>query len=548
MPRYFFKKGGIKVNQYFDIYLIKGFAKKPNSTKRPTIDLNAETTEKQKRVRGRLRDGSSIFRPEVEVQWNIKPLKTQGGTDYPDPQYRQADINAYNYAYIQLFGDYNTATYGDYFDNVHGRYYYITDIIINSSGLYQLTLEVDPMASYRDDIGNSSQYIVRSALGNYTIPDGTLPTALQRTVISYKGGKLFGDASTQVTVLTGAETENGMASIVAGASLIGMPGFWVDDAGVEPTDAEWEAMQVYNLFKGAYTLPLAAADIATQEVTLNAGRFHTKSPLTAISPTAKVEKSTAILLPQHPQAGTYPFLASNTYCDYRLFVPFLGVVPVSAGLASGATINITATCDPLSGTANIRCVFGDDSSLIQSATVTIAGYSGYGGVIGNSGTAAAQGEAVERGAMVSGTAGIVASAGGGIAAAAVATGGAALVAAGVATVIGVAASTANTVNTLATNAINTSIASAKNSVTSVSGGGNRFEGSRTVMITGSFIMIASGATVTGKPDCTIRTVKEAVTDTDAFMTVACPHLEIAGANISEVQAIYQAMAGGFYYE
>lgn len=536
------------MNQYFDIYLIKGFAKKPNSTKRPDIDLTAETTEKQKRVRGRLRDGCSIFRPEVEIQWDIKPLKTQGGTDYPDPQYRQADINAYNYAYIQLFGDYNTATYGDYFDNVHGRYYYITDIIINSSGLYQLTLEVDPMASYRDDIGNSSQYIVRSALGNYNIPDGTLPTALQRTVISYKGGKLFGDASTQVTVFAGAETENGMASIVAGASLIGMPGFWVDDTGAEPTDAEWESMQVFSLIKGSYTLPLAAADIATQEVTLSAGRFHTKTALIAISPTAKIEKSTSILLPQHPQAGTYPFLASNTYCDYRLFVPFLGVIPVSAGLASGATINITATCDPLSGTANIRCVFGDDASLIQSATVTIAGYSGYGGVIGNSGTAAAQGEAVERGAIVSGSAGFLASAGGVAAASAVATGGAALAAAAIAAVVGVAASTVSTMNTLTTNAINTSIASAKNSVTSVSGGGNRFEGSRTVMITGSFIMIASGATVTGKPDCTIRTVKEAVTDTDTFMTVACPHLEIAGANITEVQIIYQAMAGGFYYE
>lgn len=538
------------MNQYFDIYLIKGFAKKPNSTKRPAIDLTAETTEKQKRVRGRLRDGCSIFRPEVVVQWDIKPLKTQGGTDYPDPQYRQADINAYNYAYIQLFGDYNTATYGDYFDNVHGRYYYITDIIINSSGLYQLTLEVDPMASYRDDIGNSSQYIVRSALGNYNIPDGTLPTALQRTVISYKGGKLFGDASTLVLVVAGADTDTGIAHIVRGASHLWNLFSWVDSNEQSPTDAEWEAMQVMNLIRGAYMLPLDLSEISTQKVTLSAGKFHTQDTfdLLAISPAAKVEKSTAILLPQHPQAGTYPFLASNTYCDYRLFVPFLGVIPVSAALASGATINITATCDPLSGTANIRCAFGEDASLIQSATVTIAGYSGYGGVIGNSATAAAQGEATERGAMISGTVGIVSSAAGGVAAAAVASSGTALVGAAVASVIGIAASTASTVNTLATNAINTSIASAKNSVNSVSGGGNRFEGSRTVMITGSFIMIASGATVTGKPDCTIRTVKEAVTDTDTFMTVACPHLEIAGANISEVQAIYQAMAGGFYYE
>lgn len=536
------------MDQYFDIYLIKGFAKKPNSTKRPEIDINKEVTTKQKRVRGRLRDGCSIFQPVVEIRWDVKPLKTQGGTDYPDPPYQQADIIAYNYAYIQLFGDYNTATYGDYFDNVHGRYYYITDITINNSGLYQLSLDIDPLATYRDDIGGSSQYIVRSSLGNYNIADGTLPTNLQRSVVSAKGGKLFGSGTCNVVLIAGTDSVTGLSAVVAGgSSLLMRADFWQDADGNEPTDAEWEAMNVPALIKGAYTLPIATKDLSTVNVTVSAGKFSTKQPLISISPDSSVEKSTSVTLPKHPQADSYPFLQSNTYSDYRLFVPFLGVIPVSPGLASGSLINITARCDPLSGTANIRCVFGDDASLIQAATVSIAGYSGFGGVIGNSATASAVGAATERGAMISGGAS-VAAAGAGLAAASLATGGAALAVAAVAACITVAASAANTANALAINGINTSIASAQNSVSTVSGGGNRFEGGRTVMITGSFITIASGATVTGKPDCTIRKISESVTDSDRFIVVSCPHIDIPGANISEIQAIYQAMTGGFYYE
>lgn len=176
-------------------------------------------TTKQKRVRGRLRDGCSIFQPVVEIRWDVKPLKTQGGTDYPDPPYQQADIIAYNYAYIQLFGDYNTATYGDYFDNVHGRYYYITDITINTSGLYQLTLQVDVLATYRDEIGGSSQYIVRSGMGDYTKIDGTLPISAVRYNTVTDGTNLFADGGMTVTVIAGGTTSSGLVYAMNGDAV-----------------------------------------------------------------------------------------------------------------------------------------------------------------------------------------------------------------------------------------------------------------------------------------------------------------------------------------
>lgn len=60
----------------------------------------------------------------------------------------------------------------------------------------------------------------------------------------------------------------------------------------------------------------------------------------------------------------------------------------------------------------------------------------------------------------------------------------------------------------------------------------------------SFIRINSGATVSGKPDCHIRKISESGTD---LITVAMPHIDFNG-NLAEIQAIYQYMERGFYYE
>ena len=248
------------MDQYFDIYLIKGFAKKPNSTKRPEIDINKEVTTKQKRVRGRLRDGCSIFQPVVEIRWDVKPLKTQGGTDYPDPPYQQADIIAYNYAYIQLFGDYNTATYGDYFDNVHGRYYYITDITINTSGLYQLTLQVDVLATYRDEIGGSTQFVMRcEKKSNNNIADDLSAHGEIRSFDSSSVTLCSGDINTWYSaVITGRQyTASGTGFyLLDSVSAFSQRGSWLylENNGTtrEFTDAEWETFRPMDAVKGAF--------------------------------------------------------------------------------------------------------------------------------------------------------------------------------------------------------------------------------------------------------------------------------------------------------
>lgn len=527
------------MDQYFDIYLIKGFAKKPNSTKRPEIDINKEVTTKQKRVRGRLRDGCSIFQPVVEIRWDVKPLKTQGGTDYPDPPYQQADIIAYNYAYIQLFGDYNTATYGDYFDNVHGRYYYITDITINTSGLYQLTLQVDVLATYRDEIGGSRQYIVRSGMGDYTKIDATLPISAVRENTVTNGTNLFASGGMTVTVIAGGTTSSGLVYAMNGNAVGSFTEVnnWVKKGDAHhPTTAEWESMDVLSSIKGQYTLPITEdTAIAGEEAFVTLGEFDCGFAFSSIKKTTSLSASASVTVPNHPDAESYPFVECGSFCDYKIYVPHLGIIPISGDVIHGGdTIKVQVLIDPLSATAAFTVSTGN--ALLSNSVVSVAGYSGFGGAIGSNGTATVTGSAARDKIRISGGAAI---AGAGLTAA-FATGPVGVAGAALAGVVAAASMT----QALDQNAIETAIASAQTTTHSISGGGARFLPENRVQLMSSFIRINSGDRVTGKPDCHIRKISEAG---DELITVAVPHIDL-NANLAETQAIYQYMERGFYYE
>lgn len=527
------------MDQYFDIYLIKGFAKKPNSTKRPEIDISKEVTTKQKRVRGRLRDGCSIFQPVVEIRWDVKPLKTQGGTDYPDPPYQQADIIAYNYAWIQLFGDYNTATYGDYFDNVHGRYYYITDITINTSGLYQLSLQVDVLATYRDEIGGSSQYIVRSGMGDYTKIDGALPISAVRYNTVTDGTNLFASGGMTVTVIAGGTTSSGLVYAMNGDAVgkITNVDNWVKkDEAAHPTSAEWESMDVLSAIKGQYVLPITEdSSISGEDALISLGGFDCGVVFSSIKKTTSLSATATVKVPDHPDAASFPFVECGSFCDYKIYVPRLGIIPISGDVVHGGdVINVNVIIDPLSATAAFTV--STTNALLSNSVVSVAGYSGFGGAIGSTGTATVTGSAARDKIIISGGTAI---AGAGLAATfasgPVGVAGAAL------TAVAAAASMTQALNQ---NGVETAIASAQTTTHSISGGGGRFLYENRVQLMSSFIRINSGATVSGKPDCHIRKISESGVE---LITVAMPHIDL-DANLAEIQAIYQYMERGFYYE
>lgn len=108
------------------------FAKRTNSTKRPSggqgfgIDLKAPC---------------NIIDPEIKIA-------------------TQRDPTGYNYCYLPTFS----------------RYYWVKNWTY-SDGLWTASLTVDTLASYRDQIGNSTEYVVRSsAKYDPKIVDNLYPT------------------------------------------------------------------------------------------------------------------------------------------------------------------------------------------------------------------------------------------------------------------------------------------------------------------------------------------------------------------------------------
>ena len=106
-----------------NIIMYTGFAKKKNSTKVPPAGTVSIT------YTGTLKEPCSVMNPVFKIK--------RGAIDaVPDP---------YTYAYIAAFG----------------RYYYVTNVTW-AGGFWEISLEVDVLASYRTQIGNSSHYVLRT--------------------------------------------------------------------------------------------------------------------------------------------------------------------------------------------------------------------------------------------------------------------------------------------------------------------------------------------------------------------------------------------------
>ena len=141
-----------------NITLYLSFEKKANSTKIPTSGTVSTVFDCM------LLDDTSIVSPVIRIE---------------KPELDRIEVYKYTYAYIPNFS----------------RYYHVTNIVSNV-GFWVLYLSVDVLATYRHDILNSDQYVLRSAMQwDQDIIDGIYP-AIAKDTIS-KGDGTYSNAYTQ---------------------------------------------------------------------------------------------------------------------------------------------------------------------------------------------------------------------------------------------------------------------------------------------------------------------------------------------------------------
>lgn len=303
----------------FTIRLYK-FNKKPNSTAVPAVAGTSYSCS--------MKTVSSLLSPVID----IADTKQTGA------------IPLFNYAYIADFD----------------RYYFIDDVSW-SQGIWSLSMHVDVLASFKEDIENSRQYVIRSASrSNPYIPDTVYQTyidtsgsyaveALANSVQRYNSttrnwenvsyfSRSVSSGAVCVGIVSGAA--NGVTHYIMPVSTFKellQKAFAVvpsdmTDVSSGLANAIFDPVQYITYCRWFPVLPLSA-NLGTMVHTVNIGGY----PITFTAVDSFCYQMTGlgvekyrfnIDLPLHPDAVTYPYTRLSPFSEYSLnFQPF-GNIPL----------------------------------------------------------------------------------------------------------------------------------------------------------------------------------------------------------------------------
>ena len=321
------------------------FAKRTNSTKRPSggqefgIDLKAPC---------------NIIDPEIKIA-------------------TQSDPTGFNYCYLPTFS----------------RYYWVKNWTY-SDGLWNASLTVDTLASYRDQIGYSTEYVVRSsAKYNGTISDGLYPaTAEVRSVTSaFQGGfsetisggffviGFIAKAANSIgaityAVMTPTNAKKLSAKLLTDVSYLSIDNTEISDSLTKVLFNPYQYIVSCNYFpfdiaKITAHLPLVSS--------VDVGWWSIDVPCWILGEdNNKLTKSVSVSIPKHPQAVSRGgYCNASPYTDYTIFLQPFGVIPLDASKLWGAvTLSIQYMVDLFTGDSILR-IFTDSNQLVHETTAKL---------------------------------------------------------------------------------------------------------------------------------------------------------------------------------
>lgn len=321
------------------------FAKRTNSTKLPSggqefgIDLKAPC---------------NIIDPEIKIT-------------------TQNDPTGYNYCYLPTFS----------------RYYWVKNWTY-SDGLWKASLTVDTLASYRDEIGYSTEYVVRSsAKYNGTISDGLYPaTAEVRSVTSaFQGGfsetisggffviGFIAKAANSIGAITYVVMTPGNAKKLSAKLLTDVSYLSIDNA--EISDSLTKVLfNPYQYIVSCNYFPFDVAELTAHlplVPNVDVGWWSIDIPCWILgADNNNLTKSVRVGIPKHPQAASRGgYCNASPYTDYTIFLQPFGVIPLDASkLWGAATLSIQYTVDLFTGDSILR-MFTDTNQLVHETTAKL---------------------------------------------------------------------------------------------------------------------------------------------------------------------------------
>ena len=280
------------------------FDKRDNSTKRPVGGLAVE---------GLLRNASGVTAPTIDFQIE-NPIQ-------------------YNYFYIPIFG----------------RYYWLTEWT-RTDGLWTASMQVDVLASWREHIGASSQYVTRSsAESDGAVVDDYYPAKVDTVYeTSYPDPQpwlavfesyVVGVVGATTSARTGCVSYYMMTPEMFmnfGNKMLSSPEYMGSDLGDITFDMLRTQINPFQYVVSCTRFPWSADGDIVTKIPLGWWTLDTKAY--TIPEGYRHVDFFKITIPKHPQASIGKYLNHSPYTEYTLFLPSFGSIPLSSSALIDSTV------------------------------------------------------------------------------------------------------------------------------------------------------------------------------------------------------------------
>ena len=290
----------------------------------------------------------------VTTGWAEYSVVFKNGTDLDDPEVSlnitQSAALSYNYA--EMFG----------------RYYWIRNRIMERNDYCTLFLELDILATYKNEIGSSSLYVLRSAFAadgnvrdNYYPMDGT--TTRERYTCSTGAANPFATGVYVVNVMgmqTGTSTlyqfTPAQFSALINRLMVVADGFDLTDVIDQIKNALYKPM---NYINSVMWFPEAFSASAISASNFYVGYWPGNTACSQITDPVKHMNAGVAYNPtvfKHPQASSRgDYLNLAPYSEYNLVFPPFGIIPIDTTMLQGSSyFNVDLYVDALTGMGILR--------------------------------------------------------------------------------------------------------------------------------------------------------------------------------------------------
>lgn len=434
---------------------------------------------------GALRVPSSVESPVIEIE----------SDSFPD----------YNYAYIPEFK----------------RYYWVSNRGCSTNRLYVLSLSVDPLATFRTEIGNSTQYVLRSAHSF----DGAITDTL------YPTKNLWSENKAEYT--SPFNTDLGDCYWCVGVKGSGATTFYLFKPGgitaffdyLLGEDYTQEALGALNLaadseaavvvdplqyISSVVCIPVDVGLSFTAPETIKIGYVsHTFFNCVKVDFKSALIGTYSYTTPGHPDESRGTYLNNAPYAQYYAYVPGFGKIDLDPSIVANETITLSLRMDYRNGDCLLTISAGN-AGIVTRLTTCIGIPFQFSQII------AAGTSALSLAGTAAGVVGNVLSG----------------------NVTGAIGS--------ATGAIKSAIENSIPSANSIGSNGSfaAIHGTKIQFIARFARPVAEDNEHRGRPLCQ----RKQISTIPGYIMCTDTHMHPAGATTSEISSIESAMNGGFYYE